>query len=90
MIVEKAGLKEKPAREDIRVVPVSGMEMAMGLGGLQVTNLIMLGVYMELAKPLSPRLIEDELRRSYSDVVLERNTRALKVGMEVGRAVAAG
>jgi 2-oxoglutarate ferredoxin oxidoreductase subunit gamma len=90
MIVEKAGLKEKPAREDIRVVPVSGMEMAMGLGGLQVTNLIMLGVYMELAKPLSPRLIEDELRRSYSDGVLERNTRALKVGMEVGRAVAAG
>jgi Pyruvate/2-oxoacid:ferredoxin oxidoreductase gamma subunit len=50
----------------------------------------MLGVYMELAKPLSPRLIEDELRRSYSDGVLERNTRALKVGMEVGRAVAAG
>lgn len=87
MIVEKAGLKEKPGREDIKVVPVSGMEMAMGLGSLQTANLVMLGAYMELAKPLSPQLIEEELQRKYSDGVLERNTKAFRAGLEVGRAL---
>lgn len=89
MIVEKAGLKEKPAREDIRVVTVSGMEVAMGLGSLQVTNLVMLGVYMGLVKPILPQLIEDELQRKYGDRGLERNAKAFRVGMEVGRALAA-
>jgi 2-oxoglutarate ferredoxin oxidoreductase subunit gamma len=89
MIVEKAGLKEKPGREDINVVPVSGMEMAMGLGSLQTANLIMLGAYTELAKPLSPRLIDKELQRKYSDGVLERNRKAFRAGLEVGRALGA-
>jgi 2-oxoglutarate ferredoxin oxidoreductase subunit gamma len=89
MIVEKAGLKEKPAREDIRVVTVSGMEVAMGLGSLQVTNLVMLGAYMGLVKPISPQLIEDELQRKYGERGLERNAKAFRVGMEVGRALAA-
>ncbi|RLC93637.1 MAG: hypothetical protein DRI39_05105 [Chloroflexi bacterium] len=89
MIVETAGLKENLDREDIEVIPVSGMEMAMEFGSLQTANLIMLGTYMELAKPLSLQLIEKEIQRRYSGEVLERNTKAFRAGLELGRALAA-
>lgn len=90
MMVEKAGLTEYPTRKDIRVVPVSGMERALALGSLQVTNLIMLGAYTGLAEPLPSQLIEDELQRRYGDGALERNAKAFRVGLEVGRTLATG
>ena len=91
MIVESAGLKDKPQREDFRLLPVSGLKMAMGIGGVLVNNLILLGVYIELVKPIPPGLIEKELDRTYGDreAILERNKEAFRKGLELAKTLAA-
>ena len=88
MLVESAGLQDKPEREDFRFLPVSGLDIAMGLGGVVVNNLILLGAYVEIVKPLSADLIEQELGRRYAgqDAVLQRNLEAFRKGIEVGQA----
>lgn len=87
MLVESAGLKEKPDRKDIRLLSVSGLEIAMSMGGAVVNNLIMLGVYTELVKPLPPEAIEAELEGQYGNnrPLLNRNLKALRTGLELGR-----
>ena len=89
MIVESAGLKDKPERKDFRLLPVSGLEIAMGIGGVLVNNLILLGVYTEVIKPLPPELIEEELERTYGDreAILRRNKEAFRQGLELGKTV---
>lgn len=89
MIVESAGLSDKPERGDLRLLAVSGLEIAMRIGGAVVNNLILLGVYTQLMKPLPPRLIEEELETTYGDrqAVLERNKEAFRRGIELGKTV---
>ena len=88
MLVESAGLQDKPEREDFRFLPVSGLDIAMGLGGVVVNNLILLGAYVEIVRPLSADLIEQELGRRYAgqDAVLQRNLEAFRKGIELGQA----
>jgi 2-oxoglutarate ferredoxin oxidoreductase subunit gamma len=87
MIVESTGLAYEPERKDFRFLPVSGLEKAMEMGSSVVNNLIMLGVYTELARPLPPELIEEELERRYGDKgsVLDLNKQAFHRGLEMGR-----
>lgn len=89
MIAESAGLSDKPQREDFRLLPVSGLVIAMGIGGVLVNNLILLGVYTQLVKPLPPGLIEEELETTYGDrkPVLERNREAFRQGLELGKTI---
>lgn len=90
LMLEHASLKERPARNDIRVISVPGMETAMGLGSLQAANLVMLGAYLEMARPIAAGAVEAELRLRYSGATLERNMKAFKAGLEAGRSLAAG
>jgi len=89
MIVESTGLTYEPERKDFRLLPVAGLEKAMEMGSSVVNNLIMLGVYTELVKPLLPELIEKELERRYGDKgsVLELNKRAFQQGLEMGKTI---
>lgn len=89
LILEQASLKEQPARNDIRVVSVPGMVTAMGLGSLQAANLVMLGAYLEIVRPIDAGAVEAELRSRYSGGTLERNSAAFRTGLEVGRGLAA-
>jgi len=91
VIAESASLKDNPARTDFRLLPVSGLEVAMGMGGIVVNNMIMLGVYMELIKPLAPDLIEKELESRYArkEAILKSNTQAFRRGLELGKTISA-
>ncbi len=89
LILERASLKEWPTRCDIRVASVPGMETALRLGKLQVANLVMLGAYLGMAGPIDAGVVEEELRIRYSGGTLERNSAALKAGLEAGRSLAA-
>jgi Pyruvate/2-oxoacid:ferredoxin oxidoreductase gamma subunit len=62
----------------------------MSIGGMLVNNLILLGVYTELVKPILPELIEEELDRTYGDreAVLNRNKQAFRKGLELAKTVA--
>ena len=91
VIVESASLKDEPGKTNFRLLPVSGLEVAMGIGGIIVNNLILLGVYVELIKPLPPDLIEEELDRRYGDrdAMLQRNREAFRRGLELGKTISA-
>jgi len=91
MIAESASLQDKPTRMDFRLLPVSGLEIAMDMGGAVVNNMIMLGVYTQLIKPLSPELIEKELESTYAkkEAILRSNTQAFRRGLELGKTICA-
>jgi len=89
IIAEKAGLVDTTSREDIRLLAISGLEIAMGLGGVVVNNLILLGAYIERVRPLPSQLIYEQLEAQYQgkDAVLARNNDAFRRGMELGAAL---
>jgi 2-oxoglutarate ferredoxin oxidoreductase subunit gamma len=91
MIVESAGLKDELQREDCRLLRVSGLKTAMSIGGMLVNNMILLGVYIEMVKPIPSELIEKELDRTYGDreAILERNKEAFRKGLELAKTLAA-
>ncbi|MFC2000485.1 2-oxoacid:acceptor oxidoreductase family protein, partial [Chloroflexota bacterium] len=87
--VESAGLQDRPERQDFRLLPVSGLEIAMSLGGVVINNMILLGVYTQVVGPLPAQLIEGELDRKYGDngALLNRNKEAFRKGIELGKNV---
>ena len=87
VIAESAGLKDKPDRKDFRLIQVSGLEIAMRIGGVLVNNLILLGAYTQLVKPLPPESIQGELERRYRDnqAVLKQNMEAFRQGLELAK-----
>jgi 2-oxoglutarate ferredoxin oxidoreductase subunit gamma len=91
MIVERAGLTEKPERQDFKLLPVPGLEMAVSMGESRINNLILLGVYVEVTKAITAELIEKELNRRYGDreAILKRNKQAFRQGLEMAKAVEA-
>jgi 2-oxoglutarate ferredoxin oxidoreductase subunit gamma len=89
MIVESTGLEYKPEGKDFRMLPISGLEKAVEMGGSVMNNLIMLGVYTERVKPLPPELFIEEIERRYADKesVLELNKKAFNLGLEMGKQI---
>jgi len=89
IVAESAGLKDKPKRNDFKLLPVSGLEIAMGMGGVLYNGLILLGAYVEATKPVPPELIDEELERRYggNETVLKQNKEAFRRGLELGKAI---
>ena len=87
LIAEKASLKDRPERTDIRLLAVSGLEIAMGMGGVLLNSLILLGFYIQMARPLPAELVQEELDRLYSDkqATLKRNKDAFRQGLELAQ-----
>lgn len=87
MIDERSGLSEGLNRGDVTLLPIAGRAVALSLGSVLVNNLVMLGVYTEIVKPIPSVMIEEELHRRYQDrsEVLRRNLHAFKGGLELGR-----
>ena len=89
MIVESAGLKDTVKRQDLKLVPVSGLEVAMHMGDGQLNNLVLLGVYIGVVKSVSASFIEDELARRYvsKESLLKRNRDAFREGLKLAKSI---
>lgn len=89
MIVEKSGLNFAPKRNDIRFLPLSGLDIAVQIGGAMINNLIMLGAYAELTRSVARDLILDEIKKQAQNraAVQTRNTAAFERGLELGKAL---
>jgi len=87
MIVESAGLRDSKKREDLRLLPVSGLAVAVSMGDSQLNNLVLLGVYAEVVKTITPDLIEAELERRYGskESILKRNREAFRQGLKLAK-----
>jgi len=89
MVVESTGLKEKPERPDVKVFPVPGLEIALGLGDTLVSNFVLLGVYMGLTEVFPSRFIEAELERRFAgrERALSLNMAAFRKGLELAHSL---
>jgi len=90
MIVESEGLKKDivTERDDIRVVKIPAVAIAMELGNPQASNLVLMGAYLGLTDVFPPELIDRELERWLADKeerVLNLNKEALRRGIQMGR-----
>jgi len=87
IIVESAGLTDKPERKDFRLLPVSGLEIAISMGSSVINNLILLGVYVKVIKAISSELVEKELERKYGgkEAILKQNREAFRRGLELAK-----
>ena len=83
MIVESAGLRANPEREDIKVLSVPAIKTAVGItGSSQGANLVLLGAFIEASKIIAPELIEQQLEKSFTgkEEVLKSNKKAFDEG----------
>jgi len=65
LIAESAQLPEVK-RQEIKLVKVPATEIAAEMGSTQVSNFILLGVYLELTGALPPLLIEREIEQKFA------------------------
>jgi 2-oxoglutarate ferredoxin oxidoreductase subunit gamma len=90
LLTEKSGLEYEPQRTDFRLLSVAGLEIALGMGGAIMNNLIMLGVYTQLIQAVPTEMIMAEIEKKCGDnhELFERNREAFNQGMELGKALA--
>lgn len=87
LILESSSLEQVQGvkRQDIRVINVSGIKMALEFGDIRVANLILLGTYIQATGALSPQFIEAELEKRLLErgqqALLSRNIEAFKLGL---------
>ena len=89
IVVEKAGLRAKAERKDIRVIEVPAIETAISLGGTsRGANLILLGAFVEATQTISSELIKQEIEKSFvgKKKALEDNLKAFEEGRNIVKA----
>lgn len=80
LLVEKSELKDKVARDDITVMEIPGVELAMKVGDILAANYVILGAYIEITKVLPAEVIEGEIEERYKS-----DTRMLSINMQAFR-----
>ena len=87
IIIESAGLTEDAQRKDFKLLPVSGLEIAVTMGSSVINNLILLGVYVGLIKSVPAELVEEELEKRYKsrEALLKQNREAFRRGLELAK-----
>lgn len=91
VILESSTLEEGQGvtRDDVRVIKVPALKMARELGDVRVTNLILLGAYIQASGVLPPDLIEAELEKRLvsrgEQHLLEMNIKAFRLGLKIAQ-----
>jgi 2-oxoglutarate ferredoxin oxidoreductase subunit gamma len=88
IVTEKEGLTDGVERQDVRVLTLPALARAVELtGDSQVSNLILLGAYIQSTGVLPAELIEQELKERFGGrgEVLSRNTAAFEEGLKLAK-----
>ena len=85
MILEASGLKDKVERSDIRVMEVPGVETAARLGSALAHNMVLLGAYVEVVKPVPVEAVEGEINKRFGKDpgMLSLNSGAFREGVKL-------
>lgn len=85
LITEKAGIKEKVQRNDVKVLEVPALAMALEMGDPMVANLILLGNYIGLTKVVPPESVENMLAKKFAgrEMVVTANREAFWKGVKL-------
>jgi 2-oxoglutarate ferredoxin oxidoreductase subunit gamma len=85
LFVNTSLVDDKSSRHDLEIFEIPAAEIAQEIGALQVTNLVILGAYLERAKPVSFATMEKVLEKTFSGPkarFLPLNREALKRGQD--------
>lgn len=85
LIYNSSLIHDVAGRDEITVVSLPANQLAQGLGSIQVANLILLGAYLEIKRPLSFDEVKSELEQMLKEEkrenLLPLNIRALEQGI---------
>jgi len=84
LVVESAGLTETIERDDIQMVPVPALKMAIDMGVRRASNMILVGVYIGITNAISVDLVEAELKKRFTkkEKVLSSNLNGFRKGLD--------
>lgn len=91
LIVNSSQLDTPVTREDIQVIKVPADEIALKLGSIKVSNIVMMGAYLGYAKTLSLDALRKTMNKEFSrkEEFAEMNSKALDIGYSIGNGEAA-
>ena len=98
VILESTGLKAKLERKDVRSFEIPAIEIAASMGSTLVSNMILLGAYIQATNIFHPEFIEKELEARFGivetgvralgkEALLGQNLDAFRRGLELAKAV---
>ena len=84
IIVENAGLNETIERDDIKMVTVPALNMAVAMGNRRASNIILFEVYIGITNAISAPIVEEELEKKFGrkEKGLSLNIDAFRKGAE--------
>jgi len=86
LIYNSSMIKRKLKRDNIKSIGVPVTELAKNLGAVQVSNLVLLGVYLKIAAVIPIDIIEstleDTLKKEKKEKFASLNKQALRCGFE--------
>ena len=87
LILEEQGSKGKVIREDIKVNYIPGVKTAVKIGDIRGANLVLLGAYIVLVKPLPSESVEEALERKFWGrwMLFDLNKKAFEEGLKLVR-----
>ncbi len=88
MILNKTLIPKEVTRTDIRVLQIDAHDVARKLGSEKVVNMILLGAYVELEKPVSLESIKKALEKFLTGrkkELLEVNVKAVEEGSKIAK-----
>ncbi|MDP4162195.1 MAG: 2-oxoacid:acceptor oxidoreductase family protein [Bacillota bacterium] len=86
LISNSSLVARKSEREDIKVIDIRATDLANELGNSRITNMILLGAFIEYSKFLSENSIIESLKKVLSEDkyhLIDINKRALRKGAEL-------
>ncbi len=89
VLVNSSLIENKVSRDDVKAIYVPANEIANKLGNARVANMVMLGAYIELAKPVGMDTVKETLKKLFSGAkaqFIPVNEEALAQGAEIARA----
>jgi 2-oxoglutarate ferredoxin oxidoreductase subunit gamma len=96
IILESTGLKTKLERNDVRLFEIPAIEIAASMGSTLVSNMILLGAYVQATNIFPPEFIERELEARFGivetgvsalgkEALLTQNVEAFRRGLELAK-----
>lgn len=88
IIINKTLVPREVKRDDVRVLQIDAQHVAEDLGNKKVVNMLLLGAYVEIEKPVKIETLKNALKSYLTGrkaELIEVNERALEKGAEIAR-----
>ncbi len=88
VILNKTLIPREVKRDDIRVLQIDALDVAKQLGSEKVVNMILLGAYVEVEKPVSIETLKEAVKKNLTGrkaELLEVNLKAIEEGSKVAK-----